>query len=265
MLEKDEIITFIINHLFKINKKSGEQEKLYWDRFWRDKLSSKEFSELDYWFQKKVYVRMHNYFLSILGDVKNKKILEAGCGSGYASILLSQEGAYCNLMDLSKLSLEYSKNLLEKIGINKNKIEHTLGNVEKMPFGDNSFDIVHNCGVLEHYNNKEIKKILLEMKRVTKRGGQIIVVLPNLLSLEIIYRMIKFGKGSERYISKSTLKNLLEEIGLINIEVKSAHASVMPSFIPEIIHNKFFWIDNVFLDCDYLFYGRGFKKSKEPY
>lgn len=262
MLKKDEIITFIINHFFTINKDLREREKLYWDRFWKDKISSKEFSELDYWFQKKVYARMHNYFLSILGDVNGKKILEAGCGSGYANILLLQEGACCTLMDSSELALEYSKNLFKKIGVdkNKNKIEYTLGNVEKIPFDDNSFDIVHNCGVVEHYDDKEIKKILFEMKRITRKGGQIIVVVPNLLSLEIIYRMIKFGKGSERYISKSTLKNLLKEVGLINVEVKSAHASVLPSFIPKIIHNKFLWLDNIFIYWDYLFYGCGFKK-----
>jgi protein-L-isoaspartate O-methyltransferase len=33
---------------------------------------------------------MHNYFLSILGDLSGKKILEVGCGSGYASLLLSE-------------------------------------------------------------------------------------------------------------------------------------------------------------------------------
>jgi len=260
MLEKDEIITSIINHLFRKNKRPEEQEKLYWDRFWKDKISSKKFSELDYWFQQKVYARMHNYFLSILGDLKNKKILEAGCGSGYASLLLSQEGAYCTLMDSSELALEYSRNLLRKIGVNKNKIEYALGSIEKIPFDDDSFDVAHNCGVIEHYNDEQIKKILFEMKRVTKRGGQIIVVLPNLLSLEIIYRMIKFGKGSERYISKSKLKKFFKEVELIDIEVKSAHASVLPSFVPKIIHNKFSWIDNIFMRRDYLFYGRGFKK-----
>ena len=98
------------------------------------------------------------------------------------------------------------------------------------------------------------------MKRVTKRDGQIIVVVPNLLSLEIIYRMIKFGKGSEQYISKAKLKKFLEEIGLANIEIKNAHASVLPCFIPKLIHDKFPWIDDVFIFGDYLFYGRGFKK-----
>jgi len=203
---------------------------------------------------------MHNYFLSIFGDVNGKKILEAGWGSGYASMLLSQEGTCCTLLDSSELALKYSKNLLKKIWVNKNKIDYIFGSVEKIPFDDNSFDIVHNCGVIEHYNNKEIKKILFEIKRVTRKGGQIIVVVPNLLSLEIIYRMIKFGKGSERYILKSTLKNLLKEVGLINVEVKSAHASVLPSFIPKIIHDKFLWLDNIFIYWDYLFYRRGFKK-----
>ena len=163
-------------------------------------------------------------------------------------------------MDSSELALEYSKDLLKKIRLDKNKIEHVLGNIEKIPFPDNYFDIVHNCGVIEHYEDEKIKKLLLEMKRVTKIGGEIIVVVPNLLSLEIIYRMIKFGKGSERYISKPKLKKFLEEIGLANIEIRNAHASVLPCFIPKLIHDRFPWIDDVFMFGDYLFYGRGFKK-----
>jgi ubiquinone/menaquinone biosynthesis C-methylase UbiE len=253
-----ELITFILNYLFRRNKEWDE--KLYWDKFWKDKIVSGKFSELDYWFQVKVYRRMHNHFLSILGDLSGKKILEVGCGSGYASLLLSQTDAFCALMDSSEWALKYSENLLQKIGVNKNKINYVLGNAEKIPFEDNSFDVVHNCGVLEHYNNEQIKRILSEMKRVTKRGGQVIVVLPNLLSLEIIYRMFKFGKGSERYISRRKLKKFLEEVGLMNIEIKSAHASVLPSFIPKIIHDRFSWIDDFFMWGDYLFYGRGFKE-----
>jgi ubiquinone/menaquinone biosynthesis C-methylase UbiE len=258
MLEKDKIITFILNYLFRRDKEWDE--KLYWDKFWKDKIFSGKFSELEYWFQVKVYRRMHNYFLSILGDLSGKKILEVGCGSGYASLLLSEAGAFCTLMDSSEGALKYSENLLQKIGVNKNKINYVLGSAEKIPFKDNSFDIVHNCGVLEHYNDEQIKRILFEMKRVTKRGGQVIVVLPNLLSLEIIYRMFKFGKGSEQYISKRKLKKFLEEVGLVNIEIKSAHASVLPSFIPQIIHDRFSWIDDIFTWGDYLFYGRGFKE-----
>lgn len=50
MIDKDEIITSVINFFFKINKKPYEEEKDYWNRFAREKIASKKFSELDYFF-----------------------------------------------------------------------------------------------------------------------------------------------------------------------------------------------------------------------
>jgi len=121
-------------------------------------------------------------------------------------------------------------------------------------------DIVHNCGVIEHYKDKGILKILEEMKRVAHKDGQVIVVMPNLLSPEIIYRMIKYGKGSERYISKKKLRRLLRGVDLQDIEVKSVNASVIPACFSEKIHHQFSFLDDKLKFLDYLFYGRGIKR-----
>lgn len=258
MIDKDKIISLAINFLFRGDKKSNEEEKDYWDRFWTKKIASRKFSELDYFFQKKVYARMHNYFLSMLDDVKGKKILEAGCGSGYASILLAQEGAEITLSDNSKLALEYSKNLGKRVELNQ-KVKYVLADVKKLPFNKNTFDIVHNCGVIEHYEDQTILVILREMVRVVGKNGQVIVVVPNLLSPEIVYRMIKYGKGSERYLSKRKLKKLMREAGLKKTEVKSANASVVPACFPEKIHSQLTFLDDKLKFLDYLFYGKGFK------
>ena len=259
MIDKDEVITSAINFFFKVNKKTSEEEKDYWNRFCAEKIASKKFSELDYFFQKKVYTRMHNYFLSLLGNVKGKKILEAGCGSGYASMLLAQAGAEITLLDNSRLALEYSKNLLRRVGLNRKKVKYVIADVRKLPFNKNAFDIVHNCGVIEHYEDEMILVILREMTRVVCKYGQIVVVVPNLLSPEIVCRMIKYGKGSERYLSKKKLKKLMQEAGLKKIEVKNANASVVPSCFPEKIHSQLSFLDDKLKFLDYLFYGRGLK------
>jgi len=262
MIDKDEIITSAINFFFKINKKSDEEEKDYWDRFCAEKIASQKFSELDYFFQKKVYTRLCSCFLSILGSVKGKKILETGCGSGYLSMLLAQEGAKITLLDNSKLALKYSKNLLKQIeSIQKVKyqVKYVAADVRRLPFNKNTFDIAHNCGVIEHYEDETILVILREMTRVVRKYGQIIVVVPNLLSPEIVCRMIKYGKGSERYLSKRKLKKLMQKAGLKKIEVKKANASVIPSCFPEKIHSRLAFLDDKLKFLDYLFYGRGFK------
>lgn len=200
--------------------------------------------------------------MSIIGDVKKKKILEAGCGSGYLSLLLAQKGAEITLLDNSKFVIKYSKNLLKQIELKqkaKYKVKYMLADIRKIPFNDNTFDVVHNCGVIEHYDDKMILAILKEMKRVVRKCGQVIVLVPNLLSPEIIWRMFKYGKGSERYFSKRKLKKLMEKAGLKEIDVKSANASVIPSCFSEKIHSRLRFLDDKLKFFDYLFYGRGFK------
>jgi len=261
-MNQDDIISRAINYLFKVNIGPDEEERGYWDRFCAEKIASHEFTELNYFFQKKVYAGMSDCFLSKLGDIKGEKILEAGCGSGYLSILMAERGAKITLLDNSKLALKYSHNLLKKVEFIKKKkfqVEYVLGDVRKLPFNDNTFDVVHNCGVVEHYDDVTVFSILNEMTRVAKSGGHIIVIIPNLLSPEIIFRMIRYGKGSERYFGKDKLKTLMQNVGLKRVTTYSAHASVVPSCLPEKIHSQLGFLDDKAGFLDYLVCSEGLK------
>jgi len=255
--------SFLIDKIFKPTSNTIEEEKSYWDKFWRKKISSGSFSEITNWFQKMAHKRAHDLIHSLLGNVKHKEFLEIGSGSGYNSILLSMEGVDCTVLDSSKFALKYSEKLSQKVIKRENtiKIKYVLGQVEEIPFKDESFDAVYSCGLIEHFNDQKIKKIILEIKRVLQNNGQIIVLVPNLMSPEIIYRMIKFGRGSERYLTKKKLKNMLKEVGFKDVIVKSAMISALPSFIPESVYNKLNWLNHKLKFLDYLFYGRAFKKA----
>ena len=119
----------------------------------------------------------------ILVDYNNPRILEAGCGSGKATILLEPD-CEKTLLDISPSALKYAKFLSDQFGA-KN-INYIQGDIFKMPFQSEEFDLVWNIGVLEHYDNKYIIDILCEMIRVTKRNGIISFGVPNSFSLPII-------------------------------------------------------------------------------
>ncbi|MCX6780475.1 MAG: class I SAM-dependent methyltransferase, partial [Candidatus Magasanikbacteria bacterium] len=76
-----------------------------------------------------------NKFLPILGDLKDKKVLDVGAGTGRLSILLSKAGAAVTALDVSDEMLKVLKNKDEKI-------ETIVGDAESLPFEDSSFDIV---------------------------------------------------------------------------------------------------------------------------
>src|SRR5258708_23470253 len=60
--------------------------------------------------------------IKLLGDLKNKKILNIGCGAGEESIYLVQNGAKVWGTDLSKGMIEVGKKLAKKFKIKKNLV-----------------------------------------------------------------------------------------------------------------------------------------------
>lgn len=112
----------------------------------------------------------------IIGDIANINILEAGSGSGVISAQLSRNGANTTLLDYSKNALITSqKYFLENNIIGAKFVE---GNILELPFKDNTFDVVWNAGVIEHFLDEGKKTVIKEMFRVTKQGGKVIIIFP---------------------------------------------------------------------------------------
>src|SRR3989344_7974500 len=77
--------------------------------------------------------KFHNEYLEmpttlkLLGNVKGKKILDLGCGTGIYAKILTRKGAKVKGIDISKEEI--------KIARRENpKVEFKLGNSEKLPY-----------------------------------------------------------------------------------------------------------------------------------
>ena len=111
-------------------------------------------------------------FNELKGLLKNlrKDILVLDCGCGF--------GAFYNLTkDFNAIYLDISLNLLKKFKLKERKI---CANILRLPFKDNTFDLVLCINVLEHV---DYLKALNEIKRVLKDNGHLIVVVINRDSL----------------------------------------------------------------------------------
>jgi ubiquinone/menaquinone biosynthesis C-methylase UbiE len=102
-------------------------------------------------------------------------LLEAGCGYGLTSLLAGARSRR-TLLDLEPKAVEIASALFTFAG---QEAYFAVGNIFSMPFGDNSFDVVFNAGVLEHFDLSSRRAALLEMVRVTKPGGKVFVAIPN--------------------------------------------------------------------------------------
>ncbi len=77
--------------------------------------------------------------LRVLGDVREKDVLELGCGGAQWSIGLARLGARCTGLDNSERQLEFARKAIEESGLYISLIH---ANAESVPLPDESFDII---------------------------------------------------------------------------------------------------------------------------
>ena len=102
-------------------------------------------------------------------------VIEVGCEQGITSFLIDCEGR-C-FFDLNDDILEKVKQAKDIIQPDKTGDSFVCGNMFQMPFGDKSFNVAFNAGVIEHYGHDEVVYALKEMARVSKDA--IVVAIPN--------------------------------------------------------------------------------------
>ncbi|OCQ99693.1 methyltransferase type 11 [Oscillatoriales cyanobacterium USR001] len=109
----------------------------------------------------------NRFILKQLGDIKDKKLLDLGCGAGENSVYFAKKGAHCVATDYSPGMVEVALKLAENNGV---KIEGYTANAMALDFPDRTFDIVYASNLLHHL--PEPKTAIKEMHRVLKPGGK---------------------------------------------------------------------------------------------
>lgn len=110
--------------------------------------------------------------------LKDKKILDIGCGQGSAIIEALYQGAIATGVEPGKEFFNLAKMRLAYHGFEENIILNVEG--EKLPFEDNYFEYIISLQVLEHVRSP--RKILEEIYRVLKPGGQCFISCENYFS-----------------------------------------------------------------------------------
>ncbi len=147
-----------------------------------------------------------------IDSIKNKIILDQGCGGGRYTIALKMLGAKKVIgLDFSKIGIENAISRCKHYGI-KN-VEFIEGSVLKMPFEDNIFDFVFSNGVLHHTNNWTLG--LREQLRVLKKGGMgFLYLIEN--PGGIFWDSVEILRFLNKNTNKSFARNTLATLGIPN-------------------------------------------------
>lgn len=101
----------------------------------------------------------------------NIKMLDAGFGTGIYSFSLANKVSAINAIDNSKEKVDYAK----KINI-FNNIKFERGDLKKLRFKNESFDLIICSEVLEHIKDDE--KAFSELARVLAKNGTLLITVP---------------------------------------------------------------------------------------
>jgi ubiquinone/menaquinone biosynthesis C-methylase UbiE len=107
--------------------------------------------------------------LSFISNVRNRKVLDVGCGTGRYCKLLADRGAKVVGIDPSPRMLEHAK---RKITSNC-KFELHLGRIEDAEFPTSYFNVVVCALTLGHI--PELEPVIKKVSRIIKSRGRLII------------------------------------------------------------------------------------------
>ena len=145
----------------------------------------------------------------VLQNITSGKILDAGCGTGYVSKRLQQNSQY------HLTALDLSENMLSQAKINQSAHDYVQGDIEALPFSDESFDCVVSNLAMQWCHSLEAA--ILEQLRVLKSGGQLYLstlIQPSLWELKKAWQTVDDEQHVMDFISGEMLEHHLAKLEL---------------------------------------------------
>jgi SAM-dependent methyltransferase len=121
------------------------------------------------------------------GGYAGKRVLEVGCGAGTDLVRFARGGAAVAGVDLSSSAIALARSNFEQQGLAADLRE---ADGERLPFPDDSFDLVYAHGVVQYTANP--RALVAECRRVLTPGGQAIFQVYNRISwLNALSKLMK--------------------------------------------------------------------------
>jgi ubiquinone/menaquinone biosynthesis C-methylase UbiE len=127
--------------------------------------------------------QMRREALGLLSIDRDDRVLDVGCGTGFGTEGLLKHADTVHGLDQSTDQMERAWEKFGKHG----RVRFYRGDAERLPYKDDTFDVAWSSGSIEYWPNPV--EGLRELRRVTRPGGQVLVVGPNYPSQRVFQQL----------------------------------------------------------------------------
>lgn len=153
----------------------------------------------------------------LMKDNGLKKVLDVGCGTGKLVKFLNDNEFQAFGCDTSEIAIKAAQRNNKKNTILK-------ASATKLPFKNNSFDLIASISTIEHLTQREVILFLRQAYRVLKPNGLLFIITPNYASpMRFILGKKWFGyldPTHTTFFTPSSLSKALEQTGFKNVKLK---------------------------------------------
>ena len=164
---------------------------------------------------------MRTEALDLLDIEDGDRVLDVGCGTGFATEGILERTEHVHGLDQSVHQMEKA---WQKFG-KHDRVRFYRGDAERLPFEDDTFDIVWSSGSIEYWPDPVAA--LVECRRIAKPGGQVLIVGPNYPSNTVFQ---KLADAFMLFYSADEADRMFEEAGYEEFH----HVTMGPSYSPEV-------------------------------
>lgn len=172
---------------------SSDEVRAYWERHIHDLEITRHpvgsrgfFDDLDEYHFEKLH---HLPRLIDFAGYRGKAVLEVGCGAAVDLARFAKGGAIATGIDLASSAIDLAKSNFAQQGLAG---DFRIANGERMPFPDNTFDLVYAHGVVQY--TADPPRLVEECRRVLKPGGEAVFQVYNRISwLNALSKLMKVG------------------------------------------------------------------------
>ncbi|PSP79093.1 SAM-dependent methyltransferase [Halobacteriales archaeon QS_1_68_20] len=181
-------------------------------------LENKRRARLFYKYLSTVYDRVNPFVwneemrdeaIAMLDLAGDERVLDVGCGTGFATEPLVEHAGKVHGLDQSVHQLEQAWDKLGKY----DPVRFVLGDAERLPYRDDAFDVTWSSGSIEYWPNPVVA--LRELRRVTHPGGKVLVVGPDYPRTSIFQKM---ADAIMLFYTEEEADRMFESAGFVDVE-----------------------------------------------